>query len=59
MKRLDVSAQWELLSQNPIPISEPINEDEDLCLPTERDVPVRRSSGQNKVFLKIRVNQIP
>ena len=45
MNRLDVSAQQELLPQNPIPIPEPFNKDEDICPPTERYAPSNAKFG--------------
>jgi hypothetical protein len=40
MNGLDVTAVWIPLTKNPIPITEPTNEDADLHPPTERDAPV-------------------
>ena len=37
MRGLDVTAYWELLDKNPIPVPEPVNEDDELCPPTERE----------------------
>ena len=53
MAGLDVTAYWELLTPNPTPITEPINEDLSLRPPTEMDAPVNPKYGYDEKFDRI------
>ena len=45
MNGLNMTARWELLPQNPIPIPELANQDATLCPPSERDAPITLKYG--------------
>ena len=49
---VDVTAHWHLLTKNPTPIDEPINEDASLRPPTERDTPINPNYGYDKQFYR-------
>ena len=53
MNGLDVTAEWVLLTKNPIPVPEPINDDCELRPPTERDAPINPKYEFTEVFTRI------
>ena len=53
MNGLPMSARWELLMPNPVPVTEPTNADASLRPPTERDAPVTKKFGYDELFDRI------
>ena len=52
MRGLDVTAYWELLDKNPIPVPEPANEDDELRPPTEREGVTNPKYRYDEQFLR-------